>query len=226
MPQIKDISGQKFGYLTILSLRAIGDKGKRRTLCICQCDCGNKLETRLDNLKSGNTKSCGCWKESGICYVKHGLYDTQTYQSYTSIKQRCLNSKNAAWDDYGGRGIKICSYFKNSLENFVQDVGERPNKKYSIDRIDNNAHYSCGHCPECIRENWASNCRWATKKEQTRNTRSNRWLEYKGETKCLQDWAEILGLSRDTILHRLKKGWSVERTFATPTKSSVKILEN
>jgi len=88
----------------------------------------------------------------------------------------------------------------------------------SIDRINNNGHYSCGHCDDCIRNGWVMNCRWATMVEQARNTRRSRYLTLNGETKLLMDWAEKTGISDKTVRTRLRAGWSVERALTTPTK--------
>ena len=89
------------------------------------------------------------------------------------MKHRCLNPNAKKYADYGGRGIKICDRWLESFENFYRDMGERPSKKHSIDRIDNNGNY----CPE--------NCRWVTMKEQARNKRTNRTMLYNGKKICV-----------------------------------------
>jgi hypothetical protein len=106
---------------------------------------------------------------------------------------------------HGFCGINVCPRWLNSFENFFSDMGYRPSKKHSIDRIDNNGNYE----PE--------NCRWATSKEQARNTRSNNLFEYNGESKCLSQWAEDFGISYKMLHLRLtRRNWSLEKALTTP----------
>lgn len=117
---------------------------------------------------------------------------------------RCVNTKNARFKDYGGRGITVCESWKGSFESFINDMGRRPSKEYSLDRIDNDKGYS----PE--------NCRWTTRKEQQRNMRSNITIEYLGQTKCLAEWSEITGIPQCTITTRIKRGWSEKEAITQP----------
>jgi hypothetical protein len=119
------------------------------------------------------------------------------------MRDRCRNPKHRAYKNYGGRGITVCERW-NSFENFYADVGDRPSPKHSIDRIDNDLGYEPG------------NVRWADQKTQSRNSRRNRLVAINGETLCLQDWAERMGLGRCTIYDRLRRGWSIERALTTP----------
>jgi hypothetical protein len=116
--------------------------------------------------------------------------------------QRCQNPKHSAFADYGGRGIKVCERWQK-VENFIADMGEPP-PGMTLDRRENDGDY----CPE--------NCRWATRSEQRRNTRSNRILTFEGRSLCVVEWAEILGIKANTIHTRLRLGWSVEKTLSTP----------
>jgi len=113
---------------------------------------------------------------------------------------RCHNPTDNSWARYGGRGIVVCERWRESFLNFAEDMGERP-PSHSIDRIDNNGNYE------------PKNCRWATKKEQCNNTRSNRVLVLDGKAKTMTQWAEELGLSRETIRGRLRRGATVERAL-------------
>ena len=126
----------------------------------------------------------------------------KTKAAWLSMRNRCLNLKAQHYKDYGGRGISICDRW-NSFENFLNDMGEAP-KGFSLDRIDNNGDY----CPE--------NCRWATMQMQCRNRRSNRLIEFRGVSKTLTEWAEILGLSRAMLNTRLSNWKDVEKAFCTP----------
>ena len=141
-----------------------------------------KVTTRLDNAKR-----------------RHPLSST-----YNSMIQRCYNKSANHFDSYGGRGIKVCNRWLSRQDyavgfwNFVSDMGERP-EGTSLDRIDNNGDYT----PE--------NCRWATRKEQASNQRSNIIIEFSGESKCLKDWAVELGINYGTMRSRYKRGLSVEK---------------
>lgn len=120
---------------------------------------------------------------------------------------RCRNHNNSDFFYYGGRGIKVCDRWKNSFENFLEDMGERP-KRTSIDRIDNNGNYEPG------------NCRWATKKEQNNNQRSNINLTFNGKTQTTAQWADELGMNSGTVRYRVNKlGWSAEKALTTPLRT-------
>ena len=149
--------GEKYHMLTILSLIK---KGKRQYV-ECLCDCGNITITREYNVRKGLRYSCGCYQRAKATQNKgkltHGLTYTPEYESWCKMKSRCHNEKNNRYYRYGGRGIKVCDEWVNSFENFYRDMGNKPGKEYSIDRIDNDGDY----CP--------ANCRWATPKQQVEN---------------------------------------------------------
>lgn len=159
---------------------------------------------RACDLKSGNTMSCGCYKSEQA--ASHGMSDSSEYKIWDAMLQRCGNPKTQKYTAYGGRGITVCAEW-SSFEQFYKDMGPRPSKDHSIDRIDNNGNY----CKE--------NCRWATRKEQQNNKRSNRMLTCKGETHTLTQWAAELGISLDGLRWRLKQGWSDEDAVTIPVKS-------
>lgn len=128
------------------------------------------------------------------------------YHSWTSMISRCCcntPANKANWDRYGGRGIKVCERWK-TFANFLADMGPKPTPKHSIERKDNNGNYE------------KSNCKWATDREQGRNTRTNRVLEYRGEKKCLTEWAEVFKIDRWTLAQRLRMGWALERALTQP----------
>jgi hypothetical protein len=140
---------------------------------------------------------------------KHGHGGTvdgnpsKTYSIWVAMHQRCCNSKHGMYPRYGARGIKVCSRW-TEFENFLADMGEKPAGR-SLDRINNDGNYD------------PSNCRWATKIEQARNTSAALWTTIDGEHKPVAEWCEIYGVNRSTVLHRIRRGgWSPERAITTP----------
>lgn len=135
-------------------------------------------------------------------HTRSGGKCTSTYRSWLCMKTRCENPNDPSFPMYGGRGILICSRWRNSFSAFLHDMGERP-KGTSLDRIDN----SRGYFPD--------NCRWSTPKQQIRNRTDNRLITFNGLTKCLAEWAEAIGVSPEAMSKRLKN-WSVERAMTEP----------
>lgn len=133
---------------------------------------------------------------------KHGKTDSDEYRIWTDIKTRCSNKNHRAYKNYGGRGIEISIAWKNSFIQFFIDVGERPSKNHSIDRIDNDGNYE------------KSNCRWATSKEQGANKRNNRKITILGETKNMSEWADEKNISSSLIFHRINAGKTGESLIA------------
>lgn len=127
---------------------------------------------------------------------------SKTYSCWYSIIQRCTNPNTTHYNCYGGRGISVCERWKK-FENFLDDMGECPSGK-QIDRINNDGNYEPG------------NCKWATRKEQCRNTRQNHLLTFNGETHCVTEWAEIKSISVGTLRSRVSRNWSIERALMTP----------
>jgi len=138
-------------------------------------------------------------------YKTAGKYSPE-YSIWMNLRARCNNPKNNRYDSYGARGIKVCDRWMADFVNFLEDMGRRPSKAHSIDRIDNDGNYEPG------------NCRWATRKEQCRNRRSSRFLEFNGQVKTAAEWAEEVGIEQSTLNLRLKYGWSVERALTQPLR--------
>jgi len=130
---------------------------------------------------------------------------TSAYHRFLNIRQRCLNPRSQFYRDYGGRGIRICEGW-STFEQFYQDTGQPPAANYSLDRKDNNGHYSCGHCRQCLENNWPQNWRWATPKEQSNNTRANVRITHQGETLTIREWSQRLGVSEGTLCSRRSRG--------------------
>ncbi|MBE9031822.1 hypothetical protein IQ266_18975 [filamentous cyanobacterium LEGE 11480] len=124
-----------------------------------------------------------------------------TYVSWLSMHDRLNRTTCNGYENYGGKGIKVCDEWE-SFEAFLQDMGERPNGK-TLDRIDHSGDY----CP--------ANCRWATAHEQARNRSNNRWISFQGKRRILADWATELGLTGSALARRLDM-WPIERALTTP----------
>ena len=164
--QIKDMTGQRFGKLIVISFSYIR-KGKAYWLCICDCKKGKVVIVRGTNLRMGHPKSCG-WCGGYPGAVRHGdcvRGKTKEYQAWSDMLQRCYNPNCKDYKNYGGRGITVCDRWLHSYENFLKDMGRAPGKGYSIDRINNNGNYDPG------------NCRWATSSQQNSNKRSKAEME-------------------------------------------------
>jgi hypothetical protein len=162
-PTIIDIISQRFGRLT--ALRPV-EKRDHKYFWLCICDCGKKVVVQGKKLRNSHTRSCGCLKKES--HLVHGEsrkgHETREYQTWKSMLLRCKNSSRPDFKYYGGRGIKICKRWLQ-YENFLADMGRRPGKGYSIERINNEGNYT------------PSNCKWATHVEQMNNTRRTRRAE-------------------------------------------------
>lgn len=210
-----DLTGQKFGRLTVLE-RSSNQSGKD-TVWLCKCECGNYAEVTAGHLKDGHTKSCGCLaKEKGLerikfapKSVKHGMTNTRLYRIYKKMYRRCYCPKTKWYENYGGRGITICPEWlgEHGFEKFAKwALSNGYADNLTIDRKDNNKGYS------------PDNCRWATAKEQANNTRSTIFLTYNGETKPASEWSEITGIPQDTLTYRKRHGWTDEECIETPLR--------
>lgn len=207
-----DLTGKVFGRLTVIERAGACHFG---IMWKCNCTCGKSVDVVSANLNRGNTKSCGCLKIdlSRLCgkNIKHGesiLGKSSTeYSSWSAMRRRCSFKNNPQYHNYGGRGISICERWLQSFQNFLEDVGRKPTPNHSLDRYpDNNGNY----CP--------GNVRWATKKEQQNNKRTNRVLIYNGVSKTLKLWSEETGIKYKSLMYRINKGQSLETIFSTLNK--------
>lgn len=202
----KDLTGLTFGRLFVLGFEGHNNRGQSLWRCVCQCGIEKLVYGNI--LKNKKTLSCGCLKSetSSKLNTIHGGYGTRLYRIWADMIQRCKNSKSRLWKYYGGRGITVYEDWGNfepfrnwALANGYQD-------DLTIDRIDVNGNYE------------PSNCRWANKKEQTRNRRISRVIN--GRT--IAEWAELTGIDYYTFRMRLKKGWTFEKAINTPVKKYTK----
>jgi hypothetical protein len=197
------LPGERFGRLIVLSACI---KNGRISYRDCLCDCGNKVSVQVSRLVRGTTTSCGCYhreKSAIVCTERnttHGLSkeDKQLYRAWKGMRSRCYCITNPSYPRWGGRGITCCSEWNDyslfrewSLKN-----GYEPNKKLTIDRIDNDGNYT------------PDNCRWTSRREQSRNRSSNVWLTIDGKTLLQEDWSRLTGVSSALINQRLKNGVS------------------
>lgn len=196
-----DLTGHRFGRWQVIDRAVQGRAG--RTAWNCVCDCGNKKVVVTKTLRNGISQSCGCLMKEIVSAtnIKHGHYRgrkrSPEYSVWVGIKQRCFDSNMNIYPYYGGRGITMCDRWKNDFLLFLKDMGTRPSKNHSIDRIDNNGNYEPG------------NCKWSTRSEQMRNKRNSRYITINGETLHTKEWAEKLGIKAATINMRINRGWSL-----------------
>lgn len=212
MKAARNVIGEKFGKLTAISREARkASGGQTIAVIVCKCECGNTLRVDRGNLIKGHSKSCGCGKGSYLraSKTRHGLCGTKIYRTYRNMLSRCYNSRVGAYGRYGGRGITVCERWRRSFDNFVEDMGLPPSPRHSIDRIDNELGYS------------PDNCRWALHVEQLRNFSRNRLVEYKGESRPVNEWAELHNIPRIALWLRLfRYKWPIEKALTTPVRQS------
>lgn len=208
-----DMTGQRFGRLV-----AIAPTDERRNNAVVwtfACDCGAVVRKSGSSVRTGNTKSCGCFQRDGVrqrstdaagCkhhLFKHGRSSSPEYHSWNAAKNRCHNPKNPKYPTYGARGIVMCERWRNSFEAFCEDMGSRP-AGTTLDRIDNDRGYE------------PDNCRWATPKEQSTNRPSwTNFISHDGETMSITDWAARLGIARRSLYNRLER-MPVENALQMP----------
>lgn len=209
---VKNRVGHSWGRWTVESFA--GYNKIRQALWLCRCRCGTTRTFSSGTIAAECSESCGCIRNemTAARNTTHGGAkrgrQCPEYVVWCGMKQRCFDKNATNYSDYGGRGVGVCERWlgNEGFANFLADVGERPSKKHTIERRDNDAGYS----PE--------NCFWALRVEQRRNQRNPRLrpLEFRGETLLVVEWADRLGIPRDTLFMRLHRGWDVERALTTP----------
>lgn len=193
----EDLTGRRFGRLTVIA--ETDERRKGSVVWLCKCDCGTVKKVSAQGLKCGRTLSCGCYNREII--TTHGKTHSRLYTTWRCMVDRCTNPNSPEADRYINRGIKVCDEwltFENFAEwayanGFVENIKRGD---CTLDRIDNNGNYE------------PSNCRWADMKVQGRNRRNNVVIECDGESHCLSEWAEMLGEPYAKLASRWRRGWS------------------
>jgi len=187
-----EIIGTEFGRLTVTATYKVEGRWWAESVC----SCGGATKARLSHLQKGATRSCGCLRRELASFhmLKHGATHTREYETWQRMKDRCYNKNSPDYRLYGAKGIRVDDTWVNSFETFFADMGVRPDG-LSIERRDSSADY-------CV-----SNCFWADAKTQANNTSRNVRITYEGVTRTLIQWAELLGMKRETIRYRHRQGW-------------------
>lgn len=186
-----DLSGLRVGRLLVISYSNLNDG---RKAWLCHCDCGSTVEVRGVNLRSGKTKSCGCFKAERMAEgigKTHGMYGSRVNKTWSTMLERCLNENATSYADYGGRGVTVCERWL-SFENFYADMGDRPEGK-TLDRKDNAIGYEPG------------NCRWATASEQQNNRRNSRRFIFNGAGYTSLYLSEVSGVPYHALRGMLRR---------------------
>jgi hypothetical protein len=169
------------------------------------CICGNKR--KLNATQLSKRISCGCFRTYDHL-KKHMCSKTPEYKTWQGMRQRCNNQKDVSYSNYGKRGIKVCDYWNNSFENFLNDMGKKPSPNHTLDRIDVDGNYT------------KANCRWADKKTQGNNRRSNIIIEYNGIKQTLTQWANMLNVNPLTMVSRNRANWPIEKMLKEYAKNN------
>jgi hypothetical protein len=214
---IHNLLGMTFGRWKVIGTAP--NKGRRRYF-LCECECGTQRNVNVDGLTGGLSKSCGCLKaeQQSTRAKTHGAKSksvnqsglhAKTYSAWQGMINRCRYERLKCWKNYGGRGIKVCPQWEHSFEQFLADMGEKPSTSHSIERKFVDGDYT------------PDNCVWATRKEQSRNTRRTVLLTHNGKTQCVADWAIELGFSVSSLHDRLRLGWTVEEALTVPKNTRI-----
>lgn len=204
-----DITGQRFGRL--VAIERVGANARKQALWHFRCDCGGEKVAVASEVKRGSTQSCGCLANEQRraaaqtqCHAYSRRHWPREYKSWEHMLSRCYDPADAKYAIYGGRGIKVCDAWRESFRAFADDMGRAP-AGCTIDRIDVDGDYT----PE--------NCRWATRKEQANNMRTNRLVTMDGKTQTVQQWCDELGADSNLVYQRLFRGWDEKRAILEPS---------
>jgi hypothetical protein len=211
--RFKNLTGKTFGRLKVVKYlgRCYGSNGGFSNFWLANCSCGEKDVVVETSHFGKDTNSCGCLREDKLrekSFIHgHASHDnrTPTYKTWCKMRRRCFDPHNKDFKHYGERGITVCDSW-GQFKTFLNDMGERL-PHMTLDRIDNNGNYE------------KNNCRWATRKEQNRNTRSNRIITYNGRDQPMVAWAEEYGIASSTLRTRIVDAkWSIKKALTTPVR--------
>lgn len=205
MGKFIDLTGGKYNRLTVLG-RA--ENTGRGVAWICQCDCGNITIVKTQKLKSGLTKSCGCYQRDMMKHrnYTHGKSKERIYRTWAGMIARCKTKSATGYEHYGGRGIKVYDEWNDFVKFYEWAKNNGYDDTMSIERKDVDGNY----CPE--------NCIFIPMSEQVNNQKRTHFIEYKNEKHNVVQWAEILSMSDKTLMSRIRAGWSIDRAFNTPVQ--------
>lgn len=206
MSKLIDLTGKRFGKLTVLS-RAENSKANTAKW-LCRCDCGNTCIVYGSSLRRGQTQSCGCLRgDRNMERSTHGMRKTRLYGVWNNMRRRCYEPTTKSFKDYGGRGIKVCDEWLEPEAFFDWAKASGYAEGLTIERIDVNGNYE------------PSNCKWITKAEQARNKTNSFMVEIDGESKCLHQWCDEMGIDYHLVYARMKRlGWDAKKALTTPPR--------
>jgi hypothetical protein len=191
--------GDKFGRWTVVTPNCFSDQ-RYNKMSLCQCECGTVRHVKSYSLRKGLSRSCGCLCADRTRQLGNSLKQENPvsrrpeHYAWVNMIHRCTSPNSRVFCHYGGRGISVCGEWMESFDTFLSDVGPRPSKEHSLDRIDVNGNYEPG------------NVRWATVDEQAKNRRSTHLVTKGNLTKSVAEWCRDLGISPHKAYYRLKRG--------------------
>ena len=194
--------GDKFGKLTVIDKgpQKVLPSGRKASTWICRCECGNVATVTSGALTSGNTSSCGCgMRDPANKYRKHGMRNTELYNHWRAMRERCYYTKHKYYKDYGGRGITVCEEWNNTNDGFINFAewaithGYKEGCRLILDRINTDDNY------------YPENCRWTNYTRQANNKSTTHYLTIDGVTWSIGDWSRITGIPVNTIYSRINR---------------------
>lgn len=197
MTVASDLSGMRFGRLT--AVERVGSTPKGHAVWKWRCDCGNVKEIMATNVKRGLVQSCGCANVERI--TKHGYCGSPTYAAWTGMKARASGNGDRNRKYYADRGISVCDRWLDSFDAFLADMGECP-PGLTLERIDNDGHYE------------PNNCEWATRAQQSANTRRTHRIAIEDEMVCLAHACKLAGLHYRTAMKHMNRGMTAQQTMS------------